>query len=108
MQGTSQSQIQSLKAATRAMELQENVARTSLQNNESQVLLKVLPQVRIELTKRTKLSPIARLKKKKPCSLYDTLYDQVPLENQTKKSPPKLFGRFFWIFKKGLKRCHKI
>ena len=83
------------------MELQENVARTSKQYNEPQVLIKVLTQVRIVLTKRTKLSPTARLKKKKPCSLYDTLYDQVPLEIQ---NPHRNFsGRLFGFLIKGSK-----
>ena len=71
------------------------------------MLIKVLTEVRIELTKRTKLSPTARLKKKKPCSLCDTLYNQIPLEIQTKKSPPKLFGRFFGFLKKGSKDATK-
>ena len=90
-QGASPSQIQSLEAATRAMMLQENVARDSQSPyNESQILIEVLTKVRAELTRRTKLPHLERIKEeKKPCSLYNKLYDQVPQEIRN-KSPSKL------------------
>ena len=94
-QGASPSQIQSLQAAARAMMVQENVARDSQSPyNESQVLIKVLTQVRMELLRRTKLPHRERVKEEeKPSSLYNKLYDQVPLEIQC-KSPKKLSEAF--------------